>query len=153
MADLSLAELLSPSAVRLGRAAADWEDAVRQVGQVLVDGGAVDPAYVDAMVERERSVAPTFVGEGVAIPHGTLASRALIRGNALCVVQFPAGVDWQGDQVVLCIGIAARDDSHVPVLARLAELLMEPDRAAALRVADTPDEVVSLLIPDESSEP
>lgn len=150
MADASLAQLLSPAAVRLGQAAPDWEAAVRQVGRLLVDLDAVDPAYVDAMIERERSVAPTFVGEGVAIPHGTLASRALIRRDALCVVQFPAGVDWQGDRVVLCIGIAARDDSHVPILSRLAELLMEPDRAAALRVAGTPEQVVSLLTEDAS---
>jgi mannitol PTS system EIIA component len=148
MAETSLAELLSPSLVRLDRTASDWEAAVRQVGEVLVGAGAVEEGYVDAMVERERSVAPTFVGEGVAIPHGTLASRDLIRRDALCVVQFPAGVDWQGDRVVLCIGIAARNDRHVPILARLADLLMEPDRAEALRQASTPDQVLALLAPD-----
>jgi mannitol PTS system EIIA component len=149
MADAGLGELLSPAQVRLGQGAADWEAAVRQVGGLLVGVGSVEPGYVEAMVERERSVAPTFVGEGVAIPHGTLESRALIRRDALCVVSFPDGVDWQGDRVVLCIGIAARDDRHVPILARLAELLMEPDRAEALRAADTPDRVVTLLTTDE----
>jgi mannitol PTS system EIIA component len=149
MADATLADLLSADQVVLGGTAADWEDAVRQVGAVLVTSGAVTEGYVDAMVERERSVS-TFVGEGVAIPHGTLAGRDLVTRDVLCVVQFPEGVDWHGDEVVLCIGIAARGDGHVPILARLAELLMEPDRADALRTATTAGEVVALLTPEES---
>jgi PTS system mannitol-specific IIA component len=92
----------------------------------------------------------TFVGEGVAIPHGTLAGRDLVTRDALCVVQFPEGVDWHGDEIVMCIGIAARGDGHVPILARLAELLMEPDRADALRTATTAGDVVALLTPEES---
>jgi mannitol PTS system EIIA component len=147
MAGRSLAGLLSPSRVLLGRSAEDWEGAVRQVGDVLVASGAVTDGYVDLMVERERSLS-TFVGEGVAIPHGTLAGRDLVRHDALCVVQFPGGVDWHGDDVVLCVGIAAQGDGHVPILAQLAELLMEPDRAEALRRAATPDEVLMLLTPD-----
>jgi PTS system mannitol-specific IIA component len=149
MPDAALADLLSVDRVVLGGTAVGWEDAVRQVGAVLVASGAVTEGYVDAMVERERSVS-TFVGEGVAIPHGTLAGRDLVTRDALCVLQFPAGVDWHGDEVVLCIGIAARGEGHVPILARLAELLMEPDRVDALRTATTADQVVALLTPEES---
>ncbi len=149
MPDAALADLLSVDRVVLGSTAGGWEDAVRQVGAVLVASGAVTEGYVDAMVERERSVS-TFVGEGVAIPHGTLAGRDLVTRDALCVLQYPAGVDWHGDEVVLCIGIAARGESHVPILARLAELLMEPDRADALRTANTADQVVALMTPEES---
>jgi PTS system mannitol-specific IIA component len=153
MADLTLTDLLAPDRVRMGQVAADWEAAVRLVGGLLVADGAVEPGYVDTMLERERSVAPTFVGEGVAIPHGTLAGRDLIRHDALCAVGFPAGVDWQGDRVVLCIGIAARGDLHVPVLAQLAELLMEPDRAEALRRAATAEQLLALLTPEEPGTP
>ena len=149
MADTTLADLLAADQVVLGGTAADWEDAVRQVGAVLVASGAVTGGYVDAMVERERSVS-TFVGEGVAIPHGTLAGRDLVTRDALCVLQFPKGVDWHGDEIVMCIGIAARGDGHVPILARLAELVMEPDRADALRTATTAGDVVALLTPEES---
>ena len=149
MPDGALADLLSVDRVVLGCTAGGWEDAVRQVGAVLVASGAVTEGYIDAMVERERSVS-TFVGEGVAIPHGTLAGRDLVTRDALCVLQYPAGVDWHGDEVVLCIGIAARGEGHVPILARLAELLMEPDRADALRTATTADQVVALMTPEES---
>jgi PTS system mannitol-specific IIA component len=58
-------------------------------------------------------------------------------------------VDWHGDDVRTCIGIAAAGDGHVPILAALAEVLMEPDRAAALRRAESVDEVLALLAPDE----
>jgi len=131
-----------------GRSARDWEDAVRQVGAVLVGAGAVPEAYVEAMVDRDRDVS-TFIGEGVAIPHGTLAGRDLVVHDALCVVQFPAGIDWHGDDVVLCVGIAAAGEGHVPILAQLAEVLMEPDKAAALRAAATADEVLDLLAPED----
>jgi mannitol PTS system EIIA component len=151
MADSTLVDLLAPESVLLGRAAPGWEDAVRQVGAALVAAGAVPPAYVDTMVERDRDMS-TFVGEGVAIPHGTLAGRDLVLHDALCVVQFPAGVDWRGDEVVLCVGIAARGDGHVPILARLAELLLQPDRAEALRTATTADQVLRLLAPDETDD-
>src|SRR5262245_60309815 len=99
MAESSLVELLAPSAILLDRAATGWEDAVHQVGAVLVGAGAVTDGYVEAMLERERSVS-TFVGEGVAIPHGTLAGRDLVVRDALCVVQYPGGVDWHGEDVV-----------------------------------------------------
>jgi PTS system mannitol-specific IIA component len=151
MADATLVDLLAPERVLVERSAPGWEDAVRQVGAVLVDAGAVPPAYVETMVERDRDMS-TFVGEGVAIPHGTLAGRDLVLQDALCVVQFPGGVDWQGDEVVLCVGIAARGEGHVPILARLAEVLLEPDRAEALRTATSAHEVLRLLAPDESGD-
>ena len=151
MADATLVDLLTPDRVLFGRTAHDWEHAVRQVGAVLVGAGAVPEAYVEAMVERDRDVS-TFIGEGVAIPHGTLAGRDLVTHDALCVVQFPDGVDWHGEDVVLCVGIAAKGEGHVPILAQLAEVLMEPDRAAALRSAASAEEVLDLLAPDDDND-
>lgn len=150
----TLVDLLAPERVLFGRSASGWEDAVQQVGAVLVDAGAVPPDYVGTMVERDRDVS-TFIGEGVAIPHGTLAGRDMVVRDALCVVQFPSGVDWHGEEVVLCVGIAARGEGHVPILAQLAEVLMEPDRAAALRAAASAGEVLDLLAPsdDDSDDP
>jgi mannitol/fructose-specific phosphotransferase system IIA component len=101
---------------------------------------------VSAMHEREASV-PTFVGEGVAIPHGTDASRSLVRRTALAVVQFPDGVDWGGPTVHVAIGIAASGEEHLGVLSSLAGILTDPDRAARLRAAATPSDVVELLGP------
>jgi PTS system mannitol-specific IIA component len=148
MGDSKVNDLLTVSSVLLGQQADDFESAIRQVGAVLVAVGAVEPSYVDSMLERERSIS-TFIGEGVAIPHGTLAGKDSVLRDALAVVQFPQGVDWHGDQAELCIGIAAVGDGHIGILSQLAELLMDEDRAVALRTATTAEEVVALLTPDE----
>nr|BFE82690.1 hypothetical protein GCM10020093_052910 [Planobispora longispora] len=113
--------------------------------------GAVEPSYVEAMLERERSIS-TYVGEEVAIPHGTLAAKNVVRHDAICVLRFPGGVDWDGERVTVCVGIAARGDGHVRLLSELAQILMDPDRARALREADEVSEVVRLLHPTEEDQ-
>ncbi|MFL6054173.1 MAG: PTS sugar transporter subunit IIA [Actinoallomurus sp.] len=139
-------DLLDRAAVRLDAVAADRDDAIRQCGAALLDVGAVDSTYVDAMVERERSIS-TYVGEGVAIPHGTLAGKDAVRHDALCVLRFPAGVDWDGNHVALCVGIAAKGDGHVRLLSELAQILLDPERARALRETADVDQVIRLLQP------
>src|SRR6266508_3719999 len=104
--------VLERGAIQLAERAADRDDAIRQCGAVLVATGAVEPAYVDAMLERERSIS-TYVGEGVSV----------------------------------CVAIAARGDGHVAMLAELAQILLDPERARALREATDPDEVLQLLAP------
>ncbi|MCK2219200.1 PTS sugar transporter subunit IIA [Actinomadura sp. ATCC 31491] len=137
-------DLLDPRAVLLHESAPDRESAVRRCGRALVEVGAVAEPYVAAMLERERSLS-TYVGEGVAIPHGTNASKNDILRDALCFVRFPYGVDWDGEQVTVCVGIAARDGGHVPLLAALAEILLDPDRARALREATAAEDVIKEL--------
>jgi PTS system mannitol-specific IIA component len=151
VAELSVAELLDDRAIRLSENAADREDAVRRCGQVLVEVGAATPAYVEAMLERETSIS-TYVGEGVAIPHGTLAGKDAVIRDALAVLRFPDGVDWGGQAVAVCVAIAARGDGHVEILSQLAQILLDPDRAQALRDATDPAEVTRLLTPDEDDD-
>jgi mannitol PTS system EIIA component len=143
-------DLLQRRAIRLTERAGGRDDAIRRCGEVLVEIGAVEPAYVEAMLERERSVS-TYVGEGVAIPHGTLAAKEVVRRDALAVVGFPDGVDWGGEPVRVCVAIAAKGDGHVGILAELAQILLEPDQARALREASAPDDVIRLLAPVQRS--
>ncbi|HEY8870184.1 MAG TPA: PTS sugar transporter subunit IIA [Candidatus Limnocylindrales bacterium] len=138
--------VLVRDAIRLGSIASSRDDAILQAGRALEETGAVDPGYADAMLERERGIS-TSVGEGFAIPHGTDESRVLVRRTALSFIQFPAGVDWDADRVYVCIGIAARDDAHLGILAQLADTLIEPELAARLREATDPDEVLAILEP------
>ena len=140
--------LLPPDGIRLGLQAADRFDAVRQSGQVLIEIGAVEPPYVDAMLERERGIS-TSLGEGFAIPHGTEESRRWIKETMLSFLQFPDGVEWDDDRVTVCIGIAAVGDEHVGVLANLARVLTVPDQAARLRSAERIEDVLELLGSDE----
>jgi mannitol PTS system EIIA component len=139
-----MSELLSREGIRLGLEAADRFDAVRRTGDVLVEIGAVEPPYVDAMLARERQIS-TSLGEGFAIPHGTDESRRWINRTRLSFLQFPAGVTWDDDDVIVCVGIAAVGDEHVELLARLARILTVPEQAAGLRAAATSDDVLSLL--------
>ncbi len=146
MAPLPTDLTLTAESVRLGGTARDRADAIDQCGALLVELGAVEPGYVPAMHEREASI-PTFVGEGVAIPHGTDASRALVKRTALAVIQFPEGVDWGGPTVHVAIGIAASGEEHLKVLSSLAGVLTDPERAARLRSATGVDDVLELLAP------
>ncbi|HEX2356390.1 MAG TPA: PTS sugar transporter subunit IIA [Micromonosporaceae bacterium] len=147
MAEQALA-LLDRRAIRLAERATDRDDAIRRCGDVLVELGAVTPEYSESMLERERSV-PTFMGEGVAIPHGTLAGKDAVLRDALAVLKFPEGVDWDGNPVTVCVAIAVRGDGHLALLAELAQVLLDPDRARALREATEPDEVLELLRGDD----
>ena len=153
VAEASLAaRLLDPAAVRLAEAAADRSEGIRRAGEALVETGAVDRAYVTSMLEREESIS-TYVGEGVAIPHGTLEGKRYINRDALSFVRFAEPVDWGGmGEVTVAIGIAAKDDGQVEVLAELASILLDPDRAQALRDAKSPDEVVELLRPADDDD-
>jgi mannitol PTS system EIIA component len=138
--------VLPREAIRLGLTAGSKEDAILAAGRILEELEAVDPGYADAMLEREQTMS-TSVGEGFAIPHGTDESRTLIHRTALSFAQFPAGVDWGTDHVFVCIGIAARDDAHLEILASLADILIEPELASQLRTAADPDVVLSVLAP------
>jgi PTS system mannitol-specific IIA component/phosphocarrier protein FPr len=140
--------VLAREAIRLAQHATDKWDALRQSGALLEEIGAVDDGYAAAILEREGQIS-TYMGEGVAIPHGTDAARALVRRTALGFLQYPAGVDWDGETVYLCIPIAASGDEHVGVLSALAEVLVEGDSAARLREAADVETVLALLNPGD----
>jgi mannitol/fructose-specific phosphotransferase system IIA component len=144
--------LLSRDGIRLGLTAGDRTEAIRQAGEILVDIGAVEPAYVDAMHGRE-AVLSSFVGEAFALPHGTDASRVYILRSALAFLQFPDGVEWDGEKVRACIAIAARSDEHTDVMARLATVLLDGEKAELLRSTDRPDDVLDLLEPSAERSP
>ncbi len=149
--DTEQPQVLGADAVRLGLSATDKLDALRQCGAVLVEIGAADQEYAAAILEREESVS-TYMGEGVAIPHGTDASRQHIRRAALAVLQFPDGVDWNGNQVQLCIAIASRSDEHIAILQSLALVLTDKQKAARLRETEDVNEVLELLAPQDEED-
>lgn len=137
--------VLTADGIHLGRSAADRRDAIDQCGRALLDLGAVEPQYVAAMHEREASVS-TFIGEGVAIPHGTDQSRRYVNRTALVVVQFPGGVEWGlGTTVKVCVGIAATSSEQVGILSALAHVLMDATKAERLRAARDAGTVLELL--------
>ena len=139
---------LRADGVRLGAQASNKEHAIRQAGDLLVSLGAASPAYIDGMLAREQQIS-TYLGNGVAIPHGTNESRVHITGTAIGVLQFPDGVDWEGETCYVAIPIASNGDEHVGILAALAQVLVDPEKAAALRTTTDVHEVLSLLAPEK----
>ena len=114
------------------------------VGNLLVDMGAVEPAYVPAMWEREL-IMSSFIGESTAIPHGTQASRIHVNFAQLGLLRFTAPIDWDGDEVSLVIGIASANDDHVETLGQLAEVLMDTQKRQVLFTDDNPDTIAQLI--------
>jgi PTS system mannitol-specific IIA component len=148
---IPLTELLQESSIDLFATASGADDAIKQAGAALVAAGAVDDSYIDAMLAREATVS-TFVGEGVAIPHGTLAGKDAVIRDALVLLRFPDGVDWNGNDVRVAIGIAARGNGHIALLSQLASILLDPEKAEALRSATTTAEVYELLATEDEEE-
>jgi mannitol PTS system EIIA component len=140
--------ILSKETVQLNVPATSKEAAIKQAGELLVKAGHVAPAYVDGMLAREETMS-TYIGNGVAIPHGQFGDRELIHSTGISVVQFPDGVAWNPDETAhLVIGIAAMADEHVGVLSNLAEVL--EDEASAEQLIHTGD---PLLIVERLSRP
>ena len=139
-----MSDVLSREAIVLGGQAKDRDAAITEAGRLLVASGAVDEAYVDAMHERETSVS-TFMGNGLAIPHGTNQAKDSIRSSALSVVKYPEGLDWNGKSVTWVIGIAGAGDDHLTVLQALAGAFTDDAQIAALDAAQTPDDVLAVL--------
>jgi mannitol/fructose-specific phosphotransferase system IIA component len=125
-------EVLTSEMVLLGAQAVDKEDAIRQAGEVLFKAGCVAHSYVDGMLARERALS-TYLGNGIAIPHGELADLQSVYRTGVSVLQLPEGVVWEpGERAYLIIGLASTGQKHVQVLTNLVELLQAPETIAQL---------------------
>lgn len=146
--------IISPQTIQLNATAATKEEAIRMAGDLLVKAGHVAPTYVDGMLAREQTMS-TYIGNGVAIPHGQFDDKASIHSTGISVVQFLDGIDWEEDETAyLVIGIAATADEHVGVLTNLAEVIEEPEDAEKLIRATDPMEIINRLSrPQEETEP
>ena len=139
-----MSDVLSRDAIVLGGQARDRDAAITEAGQLLVASGAVDQAYVDAMHERETSVS-TFMGNGLAIPHGTNEAKGSIHRSALSFVRYDDGIDWNGKQAEFVVGIAGAGDDHLALLRSLATVFADESQVARLRAATSADEVLAVL--------
>ncbi len=138
------AEILSPRVIRVPGNATTRDDAIREAGEILVDSGAVLPSYVDAMFAREASVS-TYMGNLLAIPHGTNDSQDSIVRSALSVVRYDVPLDWDGNEVRFVIGIAGINDEHLEILSRIAIIFSDANDVQKLVDAANSDEIFDLL--------
>lgn len=137
--------ILSVERIRVQGQAVDKLDAIRQSGQLLVDTGCVTPAYIDGMLARETTMS-TYLGNGVAIPHGQFDNRGDILQTGISVLQLPDGVQWdEEEKAYLIIAIAASSDDHIGVLAALAEVIDDEDITQLLINTADPNLIVQHL--------
>jgi PTS system mannitol-specific IIC component len=139
-------DILDPAGVVLDGQARTLESAIEEAGRLLVGVGAVDESYVAAMHERETSVS-TYMGNGLAIPHGTNEAKPAIRRTAISFVRYSEPIDWKGQPAEFVVGIAGAGDDHLTVLSQLAGVFTDDDRIGRLRAADSVDVVLGLLDP------
>lgn len=148
-------ELIRPELISLQTSPEDKETAIREAGQLLVKAGCIDPAYVDSLLKRE-SVANTFLGHGVAIPHGMIEDRHLIRSTGIAILQIPGGLEWNPGQIThLVFAIAAQSDEHITLLRRLTRLLQNEARLKHLFTTHDYNDLIAALSdsPSTTAEP
>lgn len=145
-------EVLSPSAIVVGASAAHQAEAIDLVGAILVAEGVVTADYVADMHAREAIIS-TYLGNGIALPHGTSETQDSILRTGLAVVQFPDGVPWGDEPARLVIGLAARSEEHIATLSHLAGVLQ--DEELCKQLASTPDalEIHRALTAEPTSPP
>lgn len=133
---------------RLGASPPDKAAAIAEISHLLVSAGCIEPAYGASMMRREE-VANTYLGHGVAIPHGMVEDRALVRRNGIAIMQVPAGVEWNpGQSARLVVGIAAQSGAHITLLRRLTRLMQDEARLARLCVSDDVEQLRAALAED-----
>ncbi|MCV7152971.1 PTS mannitol transporter subunit IICBA [Mycolicibacterium pyrenivorans] len=142
------ADVLAVESIVLNGSARTASDAINEAGQLLVAAGAVEAAYVDAMHERERSIS-TYMGNGLAIPHGTNDAKDSINRTGLSFVRYAEPIDWNGKPAEFVVGIAGAGKDHMALLTKIAQVFLKGDDVARLREAQTAEEVRTILTGDD----
>ncbi len=137
-------EVLQADGIVLGLSSEPKEAAIRRAGNCLVALGYVDDVYADSMLEREK-LATTYMGMGLAIPHGTSEAKAGVRSSGIVVLQYPEGVDFDGEKARLVIGIAGVGDSHLEILSHIAEALDDETVLEQICTTNDKQQIIDIL--------
>ena len=137
-------DVLVRESIKLNQPSVTKEEAIRRAGELLVERGCVEPAYVDAMLEREKLVS-TYMGMGIAIPHGTAQAKGTVKKTAITMVQYPDGVDFGDEKAQLVFGIAGIGDEHLDLLGKISIALDDPDTLEKMKTTDDVDWILKVL--------
>ncbi|TWD89752.1 PTS system D-mannitol-specific IIA component (Fru family) [Neobacillus bataviensis] len=137
--------ILAKDNIQLNTTVHSKEDAIRLTGKILVKKGYVEPNYIEKMLEREQ-LTSTYMGNFVAIPHGTEDSKPFVKESGISFVQVPQGVDFgAGNIVKLLIGIAGKDNEHLDILSNIAIVCSEEENIEKLVSAQSVDEILAIF--------
>lgn len=131
--------------IKLNVSCESKEEAIQMAGNILVTRGYVDQAYLPSMMEREE-MASTYMGNFVAIPHGTDESKKSVLTSGLSLLQIPEGVSFGPDKPVkLVIGIAGKNGEHMDILQQIAIVCSDQDNVDRIVNAETPEEIIAIF--------
>ena len=137
-------QVLIKESIKLNQPSVTKEEAIRAAGELLVERGSVDPSYVEAMLEREKIVT-TYMGMGIAIPHGTSEAKGAVKKTAITMLQYPEGVDFGDEKAQLVFGIAGIGDEHLDLLGKIAGTLDNPEVLEKMKTTDDVDWILETL--------
>lgn len=132
--------LLRDENILLNQSISTQEEAIEKAGQLLVDSGVVKAGYVQAMKDREQIVS-TFMGNALAIPHGTDEKKNEVIASGLSLLQIPEGLLWNGEEVKVVIGIAGKDGEHLDLLSQIAMTFSEEENIHKIVNAASPQAI------------
>lgn len=135
-----MSELFSNNNIFLNVSVSNQDEAIEKAGRALVDSGVVKEGYIQAMKDRENVVS-TFMGNGLAIPHGTDEAKDEVIASSLTLLQIPKGVDWNGEEVKVVVGIAGKDGEHLDLLSKIAIIFSEEDNVDRIVNAKSAEEI------------
>jgi len=141
---LAAGSILARESVVLNGTAATRDAAIDEAGALLLARGAVNAAYVAAMHEREESVS-TYMGNFLAIPHGTNEAKGNISSSAVSIIRYPEGIDWNGKPVKFVVGVAGVNNEHLAILSSIARVFTDKDQVARLEAASSVEEVLDIF--------
>lgn len=137
--------ILTAENILLHQQVSSKEEAIRLTGKILVERGYVEPDYINKMLEREK-LTTTYMGNFVAIPHGTDDAKEKVKKSGIVILQVPDGVDFGGGNIVkLLIGIAGKGDEHLDILSNIAIVCSEEENVMKIVNADSEEEIISLF--------
>jgi len=119
-------------------------DAIRMAGELLVKGGYVSEHYVEEMIKRE-DLSTTYIGNDIAIPHGTESAKNDVLESGISVIQAPEGVDFNGEKARVVFGIAGKDNTHLEILSNIAIFCSDMDNVEKIVAAKNEEEIMTLL--------
>ena len=139
-----MSDVLTIGQINASGTATSKETAIKEAADMLVGVGAVTPAYHEAMLAREATVS-TYMGNLLAIPHGTNDAKDEIRSSALSFVRYAQPIDWDGNEVRFVVGIAGVNNEHLEILSKIAIIFSEEDEVQKLLDAPDAQSLYSLL--------
>ena len=138
--------VLIKESIQTNKSFTNNKEATVAAGKILFENGYVQEEYIDSMLEKlETQSFATYIGNGVAIPHGMAEGSKYVKNTGISIIQVPNGVEWNEERAYIVVGIAANSDDHMNVLASLADAIEDPDEAKKLWSESSVDRIFDLL--------